>query len=121
MLSLLKSMLCSAQTPDELVESCIRALAVAHQTETEYIERVHEIIADVSDYDAESEDISASDAAFRQLRTVSIVGVVLEVRVCESRERIVTTGSYATNPFSSSFRFAHCSTRRGILATPSSL
>ena len=78
MLSLLKGMLCSATTPDELVESCIRALAVAHRTETEYIERVHEIIAEVSDYDAESEDVSASDAAFRQLRIVSVVGVVLE-------------------------------------------
>ena len=46
MLSLLKGMLCSATTPDELVESCIRALAVAHRTETEYIERVHEIIGE---------------------------------------------------------------------------
>ncbi|GMH69090.1 hypothetical protein TrLO_g10662 [Triparma laevis f. longispina] len=78
MLSLLNRMLCSGQSPDELVEPSIRALAVAHQTEAEYIQRIQDIIAEVSDYDAESEDGDANDAAFRQLRIVSVVGVVLE-------------------------------------------
>jgi hypothetical protein len=34
-LALLHNMLCSAITPDELVEACLRALGVAHRTETE--------------------------------------------------------------------------------------
>jgi hypothetical protein len=77
-LSMLHNMLCSAQTPDELVESCIRAMAVAHTSETDYVERVNEVIVEVSDYDAEDEEMDANDAAFRQLRIVSIIGVVLE-------------------------------------------
>ena len=77
-LALLHNMLCSAMTPDELVESCIRACGVAHREEEEYLERVHAVLKEVSDYDAEDESMDANDAAFRQLRIVSIVGVVLE-------------------------------------------
>jgi condensin complex subunit 3 len=77
-LSLLHALLTSPLTPDELVESCIRALGVAHQSENEYLSRIHDVLQEVSDYDAESSEIDAMDAAFRQLRIVSIVGVVLE-------------------------------------------
>jgi hypothetical protein len=36
------------------------------------------VLNEVSDYDAEDEEMDANDAAFRQLRIVSVVGVVLE-------------------------------------------
>ena len=78
LLELLHSMLCSSDTPDELVEPCIRAMASAHKSESEYVERINEVINILGDYDAEDENMDASEAAFRQLRIVSIVGVVLE-------------------------------------------
>lgn len=78
LLELLHGMLCSSNTPDELVEPCIRALASAHKSESEYVERINEIISILGDYDAEDENMDAAEAAFRQLRIVSIVGVVLE-------------------------------------------
>ncbi len=77
-MSMLHAMLTSSQTPDELVESCIRALAVAHKSEVDYLQRIAEVLDEVGDYDAEDENMDATEAAFRQLRIVSIVGVVLE-------------------------------------------
>ena len=80
--SLLVSLLSSASIPDDLVEDAIRSLAVSHQHlkngEEEYMNSVLSIIDTVSDYDACSSSLDADEAAFRQLRIVSIVGVVLQ-------------------------------------------
>tara|TARA_B110000971_G_C19786990_1_gene397994 strand:+ start:26 stop:718 length:693 start_codon:yes stop_codon:yes gene_type:complete len=81
-LSLIHEMLISSSIPDELVEFCVRSLAVAHQStlngEQLYMECIERVIANVSDYDAEDISLDADDAAFRQLRIASVVGVVLE-------------------------------------------
>ena len=42
------------------------------------MECINQVIEKVSDYDAEDINLDADDAAFRQLRIVSVIGVVLE-------------------------------------------
>jgi len=84
--SLIREMLCSLETPDDLIECCVRALAVSHDTEVHFIQTISDVLYNVGgkdslNSDADEKSSSASEIVLedlRHLRSVSILSVVLE-------------------------------------------
>ena len=73
--SVMKGILSSRETPDDLVEGCIESLRAAHEYENEFLETVSEIVFDLSG----SEDDSPQEVqSLRTLRVLSILTIVLE-------------------------------------------
>ena len=80
--SLMRSMLSRLETPDDLVEACLLAMAKAHDTEPQYVQTVSEILVDVEDEDGEEGDTTSSSEKaqriIRQMRIISILSIVLQ-------------------------------------------
>ena len=87
--SLMRSMLSRLETPDDLVEACLKAMAKAHDTESQFVQTVSEILVDVEDDDssnssfgrANEEEGTKNEKAqriVRQMRIIAILSIVLE-------------------------------------------
>lgn len=88
LVSILYGMLTSQETPDDLVETCIRTMALAHETENQFLQTVSEIVDEIKDPSANvdgetfDEDDDASNESNQnilcQIRILSILSIVLE-------------------------------------------
>ena len=88
LVSILYGMLTSQETPDDLVETCIRTIALAHDTENQFLQTISEVIDEIKDQSVavdrekfdEDEDASAENNQdkFCQIRILSILSIVLE-------------------------------------------
>lgn len=90
LVSILYGMLTSQETPDDLVETCIRSLALAHDTENQFLQAVSEVIDEIKDQsatvDGETFDEDDDDASNEnnqnnnlcQIRILSTLLIVLE-------------------------------------------
>ena len=87
LVSILYTILASQETPDDLVETCIRTMALAHDTENQFLQTISEVIAEINDgSSAEGETAFDEDEASNenqqeslcQIRILSILSVVLE-------------------------------------------
>ena len=91
LVSILYGMLTSQETPDDLVETCIRSMALAHDTENQFLQTVSEVIDEIKDrsaiVDGETFDEDDDDASNEnnqknnnlcQIRILSILSIVLE-------------------------------------------
>jgi condensin complex subunit 3 len=73
--SVMKGILSSSETPDDLLEGCIESLRAAHEYENEFLETVSKIVSDISG----AEDDSPNEVeSLRTLRILSILTIVLE-------------------------------------------
>ena len=79
--SIMRSMLSRLETPDDLVEACVKAMASAHDTEAQFLQTVSEVLVDVEDDDTygspRNKDAKAT-AIVRQMRVIAILSIVLE-------------------------------------------
>jgi len=71
----MKAMLSSVDTPDDLLEDCIKAMSKAHDREVDFLRNVAKIVDDMTGGLAES---YTEVAEFTRLRIISILYVVLE-------------------------------------------
>jgi condensin complex subunit 3 len=74
--SVMKQMLCSVETPDDLVEGCVQAMRASHEYENDFLETIFQIISELSTA-VESENSSSLDVSC-SLRILSILTIVLE-------------------------------------------
>jgi condensin complex subunit 3 len=73
--SVMKGILSSRETPDDLVEGCVESLRAAHEYENEFLETISQIVSDISG----AEDDSPNEVeSLRTLRILSILTIVLE-------------------------------------------
>jgi len=73
---LLEAIVASAETPEELVEGAVRAMSDVQFTEADFVRRVGDVLHEISKMSNEED---ADVSKFFQLRTLSILSVVLEV------------------------------------------
>ena len=87
LVSILYTILASQETPDDLVETCIRTMALAHDTENQFLQTISEVVAEINDGSsaggetAFSEDEASTEnqhESLCQIRILSILSVVLE-------------------------------------------
>jgi len=77
-IAVMKDVLASLDTPDDLLEGCIQAIASAHENESYFLQTVSEILADLSDDTSEEETDMKDLEICQHLRIVSILSIVLE-------------------------------------------
>ena len=81
LVSILYGMLCSQETPDDLIEACVRTMALAHDSENQFLQTISEVVAEIKDEEAAGANDAAESneqMALRQIRVLSILSVVLE-------------------------------------------
>lgn len=76
-ISIMRSMLSRLATPDDLVDACVKTMAMAHDTEAHLLQTISEILADIEDDHSTDHDEKAI-VVVRQMRTISILSFVLE-------------------------------------------
>lgn len=78
--SIMKSMLSRLETPDDLVDACVKAMAAAHDTEAQFVQTISEVLVDVEDDDTFGSQggNEKAKAIVRQMRVIAILSVVLE-------------------------------------------
>ncbi|KAL7535040.1 hypothetical protein ACHAXR_006229 [Thalassiosira sp. AJA248-18] len=80
-LSIMRRILSRLATPDDLVEMCVKAMAVAHDTESQFVQTISEILVDVEEDDTfRSKELQDERAIVivRQMRIIAILSIVLE-------------------------------------------
>lgn len=80
-ISIMRSMLSRLETPDDLVDACVKAMASAHDTEAQFVQTISEVLVDVEDDDSYSSPRNKDKKAIaivRQMRVIAILSVVLE-------------------------------------------
>ena len=76
-ISIMRSMLSRLATPDDLVDACVKTMALAHDTESHFLQTISEILVDIEDDHSTDHDEKAI-VVVRQMRTISILSFVLE-------------------------------------------
>lgn len=78
--SIMRSMLSRLETPDDLVDACVKAMAAAHDTEAQFVQTVSEVLVDVEDDDTFGSQggNEKAKAIVRQMRVIAILSIVLE-------------------------------------------
>ena len=78
--SIMRRILARLATPDDLVEACVKAMASAHDKESQFLQTISEILADVEDDDTyQSKDLDPRAIVIvRQMRIIAILSIVLE-------------------------------------------
>jgi hypothetical protein len=78
--SIMRSMLSRLETPDDLVDACVKAMAAAHDTEAQFVQTISEVLVDVEDDDTfgSSGGNAKAKAIVRQMRVIAILSIVLE-------------------------------------------
>lgn len=76
-ISIMRSMLSRLATPDDLVDGCVKTMALAHDTESHFLQTISEILVDIEDDHSTDHDEKAI-VVVRQMRTISILSFVLE-------------------------------------------
>ena len=78
LVSVLRGMVRSMETPDDLVEACGRTMALAHGgSEDLFLGTVAEVVAEIEE-DAEAGDGPEEQRSLRQIRVLSFLSIVLE-------------------------------------------
>jgi hypothetical protein len=78
LVSVLRGMVRSMETPDDLVEACGRTMALAHGgSEDLFLGTVAEVVAEIEE-DAEAGDGPEEQHSLRQIRVLSFLSIVLE-------------------------------------------
>lgn len=76
-ISIMRSMLSRLATPDDLVDACVKTMALAHDAESHFLQTISEILVDIEDDNSTDHDEKAI-VVVRQMRTISILSFVLE-------------------------------------------
>lgn len=76
-ISIMRSMLSRLATPDELVDACVKTMALAHDTEAHFLQTISEILVDIEEDHSTDHDEKAI-VVVRQMRIMSILSFVLE-------------------------------------------
>ncbi|KAL7512869.1 hypothetical protein ACHAXN_012667 [Cyclotella atomus] len=78
--SIMRSMLSRLETPDDLVDACVKAMAAAHDTEAQFLQTISEVLVDVEDDDTFGSPggNAKAKAIVRQMRVIAILSIVLE-------------------------------------------
>jgi hypothetical protein len=78
--SIMRSMLSRLETPDDLVDACVKAMAAAHDTEAQFVQTISEVLVDVEDDDTFGSPggNEKAKAIVRQMRVIAILSIVLE-------------------------------------------
>jgi condensin complex subunit 3 len=73
-------MLSRLETPDDLVDACVKAMAAAHDTEAQFLQTISEVLVDVEDDDTFGSPggNAKAKAIVRQMRVIAILSIVLE-------------------------------------------
>mmetsp|Transcript_17817 Transcript_17817/g.38497 ORF Transcript_17817/g.38497 Transcript_17817/m.38497 type:complete len:1137 (-) Transcript_17817:266-3676(-) len=80
-LSIMRRVLARLATPDDLVEACVKAMAAAHDKESQFLQTISEILVDVEDDDTFHRNEEQDEKAIvivRQMRIIAILSIVLE-------------------------------------------
>jgi hypothetical protein len=80
LVSIMRRILARLATPDDLVEACVKAMASAHDKESQFLQTISEVLADVEDddtYQSRGMDPRAI-VIVRQMRIIAILSIVLE-------------------------------------------
>mmetsp|Transcript_37049 Transcript_37049/g.66693 ORF Transcript_37049/g.66693 Transcript_37049/m.66693 type:complete len:1161 (+) Transcript_37049:84-3566(+) len=79
-LSIMRRVLARLATPDDLVEACVKAMAAAHDKESQFLQTISEILVDVEDDDTFHSNVHDEKAIVivRQMRIIAILSIVLE-------------------------------------------
>ena len=80
-LSIMRRILSRLATPDDLVDMCVKSMAVAHDTESQFLQTISEILVDVEEDDTfhTKEDMDERAIVIvRQMRIIAILSIVLE-------------------------------------------
>ena len=73
--SVMQNMLSSYETPDDLIEGCVQAMRVAHESEDDFLQQIHSIVTDLSGGNSGGDE--EIDEA-RLVRILSILTIVFE-------------------------------------------
>ena len=73
--SVMQNMLSSYETPDDLIEGCVQAMRVAHESEDDFLQQIHSIVTDLSGGNTGGDE--EIDEA-RLVRILSILTIVFE-------------------------------------------
>jgi condensin complex subunit 3 len=78
--SIMRRILSRLATPDDLVEACVKAMAAAHDKESQFLQTISEILVDVEDDDSFHSKVQDKRAIVivRQMRIIAILSIVLE-------------------------------------------
>ena len=79
--SIMRNMLSRLETPDDLVDACVKAMATAHDTEAQFVQTISEVLVDVEDDDSFGAGQGSNEKAkaiVRQMRVIAILSIVLE-------------------------------------------
>eukprot|EP00578_Thalassiosira_sp_NH16_P026939 CAMPEP_0181102626 /NCGR_PEP_ID=MMETSP1071-20121207/14420_1 /TAXON_ID=35127 /ORGANISM="Thalassiosira sp., Strain NH16" /LENGTH=1128 /DNA_ID=CAMNT_0023185621 /DNA_START=90 /DNA_END=3477 /DNA_ORIENTATION=+ len=80
-ITIMRRILSRLATPDDLVEACVKAMATAHDKESQFLQTVSEILVDVEDDDTFRCPSGHDEKAIvivRQMRIIAILSIVLE-------------------------------------------
>ena len=79
-ISIMRRVLSRLATPDDLVEECVKAMAAAHDRESQFLQTISEILVDVEDDDTfqNGEYDEKAIIIVRQMRLIAILSIVLE-------------------------------------------
>ncbi len=79
-ISIMRRILSRLATPDDLVETCVKAMASAHDKESQFLQTISEILVDVEDDDSFHSKVQDQRAIVivRQMRIIAILSIVLE-------------------------------------------
>lgn len=80
-ISIMRSMLSRLETPDDLVDACVKAMAAAHDTEAQFVQTISEVLVDVEDddtFNSVRERSEKTTEIVRQMRVIAILSIVLE-------------------------------------------
>jgi condensin complex subunit 3 len=79
-ISIMRRILSRLATPDDLVEACVKAMASAHDKESQFLQTISEILVDVEDDDSFHSKVQDQRAIVivRQMRIIAILSIVLE-------------------------------------------
>jgi hypothetical protein len=74
----MKNLLVAIETPDDLLEDCIKALLFAHEAETDFLQTISNVISELSTRYASNEKDNDVLQNVSTLRIISILAVTLE-------------------------------------------
>jgi hypothetical protein len=79
-ITIMRRIMARLATPDDLVEACVKAMASAHDKESQFLQTISEILADVEDDDTfQNKDLDPRALVIvRQMRIIAILSIVLE-------------------------------------------
>ena len=79
-ISIMRRILARLATPDDLVDACVKAMASAHDKESQFLQTISEILVDVEDDDTfhSKEHDEKAIVIVRQMRIIAILSIVLE-------------------------------------------